>query len=105
MLMRVGTPAAVTSDTSDEWKPLDRRVIVRIIRRLNKVYGYERYTRMRANPFRVLIGVILSHQTTDEVSHPAAEKIFKRAKTPRDFVRLGVKNVDAQIKNVNYHPT
>ena len=92
-------------ESSAEWKPLDRRVIVRIIRRLNKVYGYERYTRMRANPFRVLIGVILSHQTTDEVSHPAAEKIFKRAKTPRDFVRLGVKNVDAQIKNVNYHPT
>ena len=103
--MRVGTPAAVTSDTSDEWKPLDRRVIVRIIRRLNKVYGYERYTRMRANPFRVLIGVILSHQTTDKISHPTAERLFKYAKTPEQFAKLGVKRVDSLIKNVNYHPT
>jgi endonuclease-3 len=88
-----------------EWKPLDRRAIVKIIYRLNKVYGYEEYARRKSDPFRVLVGVILSHQTTDEISHPAAERLFKYAKTPRQFAKLGVKKVDALIKNVNYHPT
>jgi len=103
--MRVQTPVAV--DVSD-WKLLDRRAIVRIIRTLNKVYGFEEYAtkRMRkANPFRVLIGVILSHQTTDEISHPATTRLFKHVKTPQQFVKLGVRGVDRLIKNVNYHPT
>ena len=100
--MRVQTPVAV--DVSD-WKLLDRRAIVRIIRTLNKVYGYEEYRSYKANPFRVLIGVILSHQTTDEISHPATTRLFKHAKTQQQFVKLGVKKVDRLIKNVNYHPT
>jgi len=99
--MLVVTPA----DSDVEWKSLDRSLIVKIIRRLNKRYGYERYTKMRTDPFRVLVGVILSHQTTDEISHPAAEKLFRHAKTPRQFFKLGVKKIDRLIKNVNYHPT
>jgi len=94
-----------TSPVVDQWKPLDRSAIVKIISRLNKRYGHERYRLMKANPFRVLIGVILSHQTTDEISHPAAGRLFRVAKTPKDFVNLGVRKIDAVIKNVNYHPT
>jgi len=89
----------------NEFEPLHRSSIVRIIRRLNKLYGFEKYTSKNTNPFRVLVGVILSHQTTDEISHPATERLFKHAKTPQQFAKLGVKNVDSFIKNVNYHPT
>lgn len=106
--MRARTPIAadVAADVVDVgWKPLDRSSILKIIRRLNKRYGYERYAKMRTDPFRVLVGVILSHQTTDEISHPAAERLFGHAKTPKQFIRLGVKGVDRLIKNVNYHPT
>jgi len=102
--MLVATPDFANVNVS-EWKPLDRSSIVRIIRRLNKVYGYKKYRSHKTNPFRVLVGVILSHQTTDEISHPAAERLFNHAKSPRQFAKLGVKKVDALIKNVNYHPT
>ena len=95
-----------THDTVfSEWKPLDRKAIVKIIGILNKRYGYERYAKMKTDPFRALIGVILSHQTTDEISHPATDRLFKHAKNPRQFLKLGSEGVDKFIKNVNYHPT
>ena len=99
--MRAQTPVVLQAESS-QWKELERRTIVRIIRRLNKLYGYEKYSH---NPFRTLIGVILSHQTTDKISYPAADRLFEQAKTPKQFVELGVKRIDTLIKNVNYHPT
>ena len=59
----------------------------------------------KSDPFRTLIGVILSHQTNDKISWPATDRLFELAKTPEDFVRLGARKIDAKIKNVNYHPT
>ena len=74
----------------------------KIIKNLQKRY---REKINRSNPFRTLIGVILSHQTNDKISWPATDRLFSAAKTPKDFVKLGVKKIDSQIKNVNYHPT
>jgi len=74
----------------------------KIIEILQQRYNEKIY---RAKPFRTLIGVILSHQTNDKISWPATDRLFKIARTPEDFVKLGVKKIDAQIKNVNYHPT
>lgn len=59
----------------------------------------------RADPFRTLIGVILSHQTNDKISWPATDRLFSVAKTPEDFVKMGWRRIDSHIKNVNYHPT
>ena len=76
--------------------------IERIIRILQRRYS-ERIR--KSDPFRTLIGVILSHQTNDKISWPATDRLFEIAKTPEDFVRLGWKKIDLKIKNVNYHPT
>ena len=52
-----------------------------------------------------MVGVVLSHQTTDKISYPAADRLFGVAESPKQFVELGVKGVDKYIRNVNYHPT
>ena len=59
----------------------------------------------KSDPFRTLIGVIISHQTNDKISWPATDRLFSIAKTPEDFVKIGMKKIDSIIKNVNYHPT
>jgi endonuclease III len=59
----------------------------------------------KSDPFRTLIGVILSHQTNDKISWPATDRLFEIAKAPEDFVKLGWRKIDSKIKNVNYHPT
>jgi endonuclease-3 len=59
----------------------------------------------KSDPFRTLVGVIISHQTNDKISWPATDRLFEVAKTPEDFVRMGWKKIDSKIKNVNYHPT
>jgi endonuclease III len=74
----------------------------KIIRILQKRYKEKIY---RSDPFRTLIGVILSHQTNDKISWPATDRLFRVAKTPRDFVKMGWRKIDSHIKNVNYHPT
>lgn len=73
-----------------------------IIKILQKRYKEKIY---KSNPFRTLIGVILSHQTNDKISWPATDRLFSTAKTPQDFVEMGWKKIDSHIKNVNYHPT
>lgn len=74
----------------------------KIIKILQKRYNEKIY---RSSPFRTLIGVILSHQTNDKISWPATDRLFKVAKSPEDFVKMGWKEIDSHIKNVNYHPT
>jgi endonuclease-3 len=73
-----------------------------IIKILQKRYKAKIY---KSNPFRTLIGVIISHQTNDKISWPATDRLFSIAKIPEDFVSLGWRKIDSQIKNVNYHPT
>ena len=74
----------------------------KIIQILQKRYDEKTY---RGEPFRTLIGVILSHQTNDKISWPATDRLFEAANTPEDFVKLGVRKIDSRIKDVNYHPT
>lgn len=74
----------------------------KIIKILQKKYHERIY---KSDPFRTLVGVILSHQTNDKISWPATDKLFKAARTPQEFINLGEKRIDKIIKNVNYHPT
>ena len=74
----------------------------KIIKILQKRYREKIY---KSDPFRTLVGVILSHQTNDKISWPATDRLFSVAKNPEDFVKMGWKKIDSHIKNVNYHPT
>ncbi len=74
----------------------------KIIQILQKRYKEKIY---KSDPFKTLIGVILSHQTNDKISWPATDRLFSVAKTPEDFMKMGWKKIDSHIKNVNYHPT
>ena len=74
----------VVASPAVEWKPLDRSSIIKIIRRLNKRYGYERY---KDNPFNILVHGILSARTKDEVTFPFSAYVF----VPSGMVIVSVK--------------
>lgn len=65
-------------------------VMDRVLRRLGKVYDYTRFARTNGpDPFRILIGCVISLRTKDEVSYPATDRLFRRASTPEKMRRLG----------------
>ena len=50
-----------------------------------------------------LIACVLSIRTYDEVSGPAAERLFARARTPQETLQLTVEEIDALITPSTYH--
>lgn len=56
-----------------------------------------------ATPFEQLIACILSIRTFDEVSLPAAQKLFARARTPAEMLLLTAQEIDALIGTVTFH--
>lgn len=57
------------------------------------------------DPFRVLIATLLSAQTKDAVTHEAATRLFRAARTPRTMARLPVKRIERLIYPVSFYRT
>jgi endonuclease-3 len=57
------------------------------------------------NPFQLLIAVLLSAQATDKSVNKATEPLFKIAKTPEDFLKLGEAKLKTYFKTINLYPT
>ncbi len=63
--------------------------INRVLSRLGRLYDYTRFARVHGpDPFRILIGCIISLRTKDEVTYPATARLFERASTPDVMKRL-----------------
>jgi len=64
-------------------------LIDRVMKRLTKLYDIDRFvSRNGPDPYRILIGCVISLRTKDEVSYEATERLFRRASGPREMVRL-----------------
>ena len=57
------------------------------------------------DPFLVLISCLLSLRTKDETTLPAAERLFKLARTPQEMVRLEVTAIEKVIYPVGFYRT
>ena len=79
---------------------MQSKTIQKIINRLDKLYGIEVH---RSNPFRTLIGVVLSHRTKDDASWPAARRLFKMAGTPEKILELSEKQISKIIYPVGFY--
>jgi len=61
----------------------------RMLRTLAAGYEINRFKRVHgSDPFRILIGCLISLRTKDGVSYAATERLFERAKTPHEMLGL-----------------
>ena len=73
--------------------------ISRVLDELAARYDIDRFVDFHGrDPFRVLIGCVLSLRTRDEVSFPATARLFARARTPRSMAALP----EAEIERLIY---
>lgn len=76
--------------------------IDRMIKPLNPpVQAFE--TSIRRTPFRVLISVMISSRTKDEVTHRASEQLFSTADTPQKIALLGEEEIARLIFPVGFY--
>jgi endonuclease-3 len=60
-----------------------------VLTKLSALYTVDRFvTENGPDPFRILIGCILSLRTKDEVTYPATERLFTKARNPKGMSRL-----------------
>jgi endonuclease III len=57
----------------------------------------------KEDPFQVLIATMLSAQTKDAVTHSAATRLFKVARTPRTMIKLRIKEIERLIYPVSFY--
>ncbi|MFH1276782.1 MAG: endonuclease III [Candidatus Eisenbacteria bacterium] len=63
----------------------------------------ERSVKAKRDPFRVLIGCLLSLRTKDEVTDGASERLFALADTPGAMLRLRTKTIEKAIFPVGFY--
>jgi endonuclease III len=73
-----------------------------LMRRLFELYP-EGYTDSFNNPFFVLISTVMSHRTRDDVTYPAARKLFERFSTPEEMVTADVSEIETLITDVGFY--
>ncbi|HME43803.1 MAG TPA: endonuclease III [Syntrophorhabdales bacterium] len=59
----------------------------------------------KRDPYLVLVGCILSLRTKDEVTDKAAERLFRRARNPREILTLPVTELERLIYPVGFYRT
>ncbi len=57
------------------------------------------------DPFRILIATVLSLRTKDETTAQAAARLFARASTPREMLRLSAEEIEDSIYPVGFYRT
>jgi len=88
---------------------MEKKRIVEIVDILRKRYSDkgrgEVTSTSKQDPFQVLVSAIISQRNRDEVTRELADKLLKKAKTPKDMMKLGKKNIEKSISSANYYRT
>ncbi len=85
------------------------RHLTAVMRRLTGVYEswqspvVTKLAKSDRDPFRVLVATVLSLRTKDETTHAAAERLFRKARTPRGLLRLDAATIASTIYPVGFY--
>ena len=74
-----------------------------IISILEKTQGKTMLASIGADPFRILISTILSARTKDETTMRITRRLFKKYKTPEDFLRAPTKQLEKEIYGIGFY--
>jgi endonuclease-3 len=92
---------------TDEKKPFDIDIAMKRIRAEVKDFAkaamFELADLGFDSPFEQLVACIISIRTFDEVMLPTAQRLFERARTPREMARLTPEEIDEMIGSSTFH--
>ncbi len=79
--------------------------IIKILREETKKFKEPIVTTIsrKKDPYKVLISTVLSLRTKDEVTHKASERLYQKASTPQEMVRLSPQEIERLIYPVGFY--
>jgi endonuclease-3 len=83
-------------------KPVDQATLVEIFRRFREANPEPRGELEHADPYTLLVAVVLSAQATDAGVNKATRELFRVADTPERMLALGEDGVRDHIKTINF---
>lgn len=75
----------------------------RVLKKLNAAYPVAACSLRHESPFQLLIATILSAQCTDKRVNEVTPGLFKRFKTPDDFLRAGIPEIENAIRSTGFY--
>ena len=88
-----------------ETNALRRERAIEVCERLNRRYGPVECFLDHQNPFRLVISVLLSAQTTDAQVNKVTPELFRRWPTPYEMAGASVADVMDVIKSLGFYKT
>jgi endonuclease-3 len=74
-----------------------------IITLLKKEYPDVRTALDHSNPLELLVATILSAQSTDRQVNVVTKNLFKKYRTPEDYIQTPLDELDKDIHSINFH--
>ena len=82
---------------------VERRRINRILNILSKAYPNAKVALHFSNPLEMLVSTILSAQCTDERVNLVTKDLFKKYKTPEDYAKSEINELEAIIRSAGFY--
>jgi endonuclease III len=77
--------------------------VEKIYNRLDPVYTMEKTALEYRTPFELLIATILSAQCTDKQVNKVTPNLFKKYKSPQDFIKAPIADIEEVIKSTGFY--
>ncbi len=74
----------------------------RLVAYLKKAYPVPKSELKHRTPFQFVVAVMMSAQCTDKVVNRVTDELFKKYKTPRDFLFLSSQELENRISSVTF---
>lgn len=84
-------------------KKFTKKEVSWILDRLEETFPDAKPELVASNPFEMLVATILSAQCTDVRVNMVTKEVYKKYKTPQDFVDLGVQGLEPLIRSCGFY--
>ncbi|WP_352417977.1 endonuclease III [Proteiniborus sp.] len=84
---------------------LNEKKIIEVLDILDATYPDAACELKHNNAFELLIATILSAQSTDKRVNIVTEELFKKYKTPKDFLKLTEEQLGEKIRSIGFYRT
>ncbi|TXL67834.1 endonuclease III [Cerasibacillus terrae] len=79
---------------------LNNREIRYCLDEMGKMFPNAACELVHTNPFELVIAVVLSAQCTDELVNKVTKKLFKKYKTPEDYLSIPLEELQQDIRSI-----
>ncbi|GIM46929.1 endonuclease III [Collibacillus ludicampi] len=82
---------------------MNKKNVRRILDTLKDMFPDAHCELNHSNPFELLIAVVLSAQSTDKKVNEVTETLFRKYKTPQDYVHVPLEELEHDIKHIGLY--